>query len=386
MPTVDESQLAPLPLPGSMKGLRPSCRWPGCKTTGPGRPLCAATHRNRLLSMSKDGDVPPGFDPETCDPAEFTRAWSNRQTRIDGERKAKRGPAPAPEAFDVLSSPIKTYPLGPFLADTGFSEGADVTIPGESATPAGWEPVGPDESPPPMSEIDAVRAWAERAEVAIGKLEIERDAAMDANAREVDNRGREVGMLRDEIANRDAQIGRLKDADADANVVLDSAGVPSGLPLGERVRRLADKAWAARTENDALAEVLRATGKERDEAVAAISSARADSAELAALREYLTTGGGTAGLAVPTYAAHNAYDDRREGNDSRRDRRPVYDVPRMLNVAEYAVGQLLDLIADEAGRDCAPSPEVLRALRALTLGRVPDPSTESPVRTDKAER
>lgn len=376
MPTVDESQLAPLPLPNSLKGLRPSCRWPGCEGKGPGRPLCAATHRNRLLSMSKDGDVPRDFDPETCDPAEFTKRWADRQARIENERKAKRGPAlPAIVAVtDEPALPVKTYPLGPFLADVGeggpkypdavgFSEGADVTWLSTAGEPG--------EPPPPMSEVDALRGWAERAEAAIGKMEIERDAAMDARELEADNRAREVGMLRDEIANRDAQIAALRNEEGAAHLSLDAAQVPSGLPLDQRITKLANLAREGRDRNAALTTAVLDVAKERDEAVAAISSARADSAELAALLAFMRNGG-TADVSGATFVALAAYDDRRNIRSRDPERRPAYDVPRMISVAEYAVGQLLDLIADEAGRECAPSPEVIRALRALTLGRVPE--------------
>ena len=240
--------------------------------------------------------------------------------------------------------PVHTNPLGPFRADTGFSEGADVTIPGESATPAGWTPSGPvvDDRPVFDRALDVAEARRERDAVRL--------------------------------------------IEAAAHLVLDAAQVPSGFTIDRRVAKLADRARLARDECDALAEVLLATGKERDEAVAAISSARADSAELAALRAFLRDGGTTDGLSQTTFRALADCDDRRNIRSRDPERRPAYDVPRMLNVAEYAVGQLLDLIADEAGRECAPSPEVLRALRALTLGRVPEPSTESPIRTDKAER
>ena len=354
MPTVDESQLAPLPLPGSsMKGLRPSCRWPGCKATGPGRPLCAAVHRNRLLSMSKDGDVPRDFDPETCDPADFPRLWAARQERIENERKAKRGPGPVSTPADLVAErtlpepvPVQTYPLAPFLAglaeneggpkypDAGFSEGADVTIPDESATPAGWAPAGP---------------------VVDDRFAFER--ALDLTRREV----------------------------AAAHLVLDAAQVPSGLALDRRAARLADNLRVERDRGDDLSKSALIFSAERDEAVAAISQARADSAELAALRAFMHGCRTGDGLAGPTHQALAAYDDRRGIGDV-PERRPAYDVPRLLAVTQYAVGQLLDLIADEAERECAPSPEVLRALRALTLGRVPEPSTESPIRTDKAER
>jgi hypothetical protein len=311
------------PRPFEHDGRKPyrSCRWGDCMKLGR-VPLCNQ-HTARAKTMREDGDIPADFDAATAPHEAFETLWAARQRRI-AERTNK-----TPTVADLAAGAEGP----PAVADLSPEGPPAVEAQAAPCLPTAGEP---GEPPTPPTEIEAVRAWAERAEATIGKMEIERDAA---------------------------------------HLVLDAAQVPSGLALEHRIARLADKLRVERNRGDDLSKSALIFSAERNEAVATLAAVRADAAEHAALLAFMHDGNDVAGLSVPTHQALDAYDDRRGiGSKPNADLAAESSRERwMLSVLKYVAGQMLDDLegAVEDGR--SPSAVTVRALRAIVEGRTPEP-------------
>lgn len=300
------------PRPFDHDGRKPyrSCRWGDCTKLGR-VPLCNQ-HTARAKTMREDGDMPADFDAATAPHEAFETLWAARQRRI--AERTNKTPTVADLAAGAEGPPAVETQVAPCLPTAGE--------PGEPTTPP--------------TEIEAVRAWAERAEATIGKMEIERDAA---------------------------------------HLVLDMAQVPSGLALEHRIARLADKLRVERNRSDDLSKSALIFSAERNEAVATLAAVRADAAEYAALLAFMHDGSKGDGLTGPTQQALAAYDDRR-GIGSKPGAALAAESNRerwMLSVLKYVAGQMLDDLegAVEDGR--SPSAVTVRSLRAIVEGRTPEP-------------
>lgn len=139
------------PRPFEHDGRKPyrSCRWGDCMKLGR-VPLCNQ-HTARAKTMREDGDMPADFDAATAPHEAFETLWAARQKRI--AERTNKTPTVADLAAGAEWAPTVEALAAPYLPTAGE----------------------PGEPPTPPTEIEAVRAWAERAEAAIGKMEIERN-------------------------------------------------------------------------------------------------------------------------------------------------------------------------------------------------------------------